>query len=394
MYLTEKHIVNYKHSFYKECDELCFNSKNIYNQALFNVRQYFFLNKKYLNYETNYHIVKEQECYSLLPTKVACQTIKMVDKNFKSFFSLLKNKTIKNKIPKYLHKEKGRYLTIFPKQALSIKEFKKNGLLHLSKTNIKINTKVKDFSLIKEVRISPKNNHYCIEIVYEKKRKEKLNNNLIASVDLGLNNLCALTFNNGSQPLLINGKPLKSINQYYNKQRSKLQSKLKNNVKTSKKIQKLTFKRNNKINDYLHKCSHLLVNQLVSKNISTLIIGKNTGMKQDINMGRTNNQNFVQAPLFRFADMLKYKCELEGITFLFQEESYTSKCSFFDNESIEKHDNYVGKRIKRGLFRTGKGMLVNADINGSYNIMKKAIPNAFANGIEVVGVQPLCLHIK
>lgn len=204
---------------------------------------------------------------------------------------------------------------------------------------------------------------------------------MIASIDLGLNNLCALAFNNGSQPLLFNGKPLKSMNQYYNKQRSRLQGKLKNGVKTSNRIHKLTFKRNNKINDYLHKCSRLLVNQLVSNNISTLVIGKNTGMKQDINIGRVNNQNFVQAPLFRFADMLKYKCELEGIIVIFQEESYTSKCSFFDNESIERHACYAGNRLKRGLFKTAKGMLVNADINGSYNIMRKAIPNAFVNGI-------------
>lgn len=144
----------------------------------------------------------------------------------------------------------------------------------------------------------------------------------------------------------------------------------------------------------MHKASHILVNQLVSQGISTLVIGKNTNMKQDINMGRVNNQNFVNIPIFRFADMLKYKCELEGITVIFHEESYTSKCSFLDNESIEKHEEYCGKRIKRGLFRSGTSKLINADVNGSYNIMKKAIPNAFGNGIEGCGVNPLNLFIK
>lgn len=394
MYLTEKHIINAKHSFYKECDELCFNSKNVYNQALYNVRQYYFTNQKYLNYESNYHVTKIQECYSLLPTKVFCQTLKMVDKNFKSFFSLLKNKSVKNKLPKYLDKESGRYLTIFPKQALGLREFKKSGFIHLSKTNIKIKTKITDFTIIKEVRISPKNNYYTIEVVYEKQCKDSVEGNLIASIDLGLNNLCAVTFNNGCEPLLLNGRPLKSINQYYNKKKAKLQNRLKNNKKTSKSIIKLSNKRNNKVQDYLHKASRILVNQLVSQGISTLVIGKNTNMKQDINIGRVNNQNFVSIPIFRFADILKYKCELEGIAVLLHEESYTSKCSFLDNESIEKHDHYCGKRIKRGLFRSGSGRIINADVNGSYNIMKKAIPNAFANGIEGCGVNPLNLFIK
>src|SRR5574344_1915381 len=123
MYLIEKHIINTKHSFYNECDRLCFQSKNIYNQALYNVRQHFFQTKQYLNYYSNYHVTKEQECYSYLPTKVFCQTVKMVDRNFKSFFALLKNKTVKNKIPKYLDTAKGRYLTIFPKQSIGLREF-------------------------------------------------------------------------------------------------------------------------------------------------------------------------------------------------------------------------------------------------------------------------------
>lgn len=394
MYLTEKHIITKSHKFFLECDTLCFKSKNVYNQALYNVRQFYFDNKKYLNYETNYHITKEQECYLYLPTKVFCQTLKMVDKNFKSFFALLKNKDVKNKIPKYLDKENGRYLTVFPKQAIGLKEFKKSGLVHLSKTEIRIKTNIKDFSIIKEVRISPKNGFYVLEIVYEKQCNESKNGDLCAAIDLGLNNLATITYSNGLTPNKINGRPLKSMNQYYNKKKAHLQSVLKGNKKTSKKIQSLNNKRNNKINDYLHKSSRLLVNQLVSQGVSTLVIGKNLNMKQDINIGRVNNQNFTNIPIFTFADMIKYKCELEGINVIYHEESYTSKCSFMDCEEICKHEVYVGRRVKRGLFRSSNGTFINADVNGSYNIMKKAIPNAFANGIEGVGVHPLDLSIE
>lgn len=233
-----------------------------------------------------------------------------------------------------------------------------------------------------------------IEVVYETQERVKKCNSNVASIDLGLNNLATITYNNGDNPEIINGRPLKSMNQYYNKQKAKYQSKLKGNRKTSKRIQILASKRNNKVNDYLHKASRELVNQLVSKDISTLVIGKNVNMKQDINIGKVNNQNFVQLPIMKFADIVKYKCELEGITVIFNEESYTSKCSFFDNEEICKHDEYIGKRIKRGLFRTADGYLINADVNGSYNIMKKAIPNALANGIEGLGVNPIVLTIK
>ena len=394
MYLVERHIIKKTHSYYDECDNLCFQSKNIYNQGLYNVRQHFFEKKKYLNYVNNYKITKEQDCYNYLPTKVFCQTLRKVDSNFKSFFSLLKNSTVKNKIPNYLPKETGRFVTVYPKQALGFREFKKTGRIHLSKTDIYINTRVKDFNDLKEVRIVPGLSQYIIEVVYEKSCKQLKESDLVASIDIGLNNLITVVYNNGEQPIVINGRPIKSINQFYNKKLACYKSKLKTS-KTSKRIRRLTNKRNNKINDYLHKASHMLVNQLVSMGVSTLIIGKNTGMKQDINIGKKNNQNFVMAPIMKFANIINYKCQLEGIKVVFHEESYTSKCSFFDKESIRKHDVYMGKRIKRGLFKTATGRLVNADVNGAYNIMKKAIPNVIkTDGIEDFGVSPLVLTIK
>lgn len=399
MIQVERHMITQKHSLYTECDELCYKSKNLYNQGLYNVRQHYFNTNEYLSYNNHYHIAKYQKSYMALPAKVSNQTLKMVDNNFKTFFALLKLKqkgsyTEKVNIPNYLDKD-SRYVIKYEKQALGSKEFKKANQIKLSKTNIVFNTKVSDWDSIKEVRIVPKGNHYVIEVVYQKKVKDKVINNNIASIDLGLNNLCTVTFNNGDKPLVINGKPLKSINQYYNKERSRLQSELelKQHVKTSKRITNLNNKRNNKVTDYLHNASRLLVNQLVSKQISTLIIGNNKGWKQDINIGKRNNQNFVSVPHSKLIELITYKCELEGISVIIQEESYTSKCSFLDNEPIQKHDEYKGSRIKRGLFKSYEGTLINADVNGSYNIMRKAIPNAFANGIEGVAVHPVKLKV-
>ena len=394
MYLTEKHIIKRTHPFYNECDRLCFQSKNIYNQGLYNVRQHYFNTKTYLNYYGNYDLTKTQECYDYLPKKVFTQTLRHVDMVFKSFFALLKNKSVKNKIPKYLDKVDGRYVTIFTKQAIGLREFKKTGKLRLSQTDIYIPTKLTDFTSLKEVRIVPRTHHYVIEVVYQVKEKTHHDNGKYAAIDLGLNNLATVAFNEGSKPLIVNGRPLKSINQYYNKKKAHYQSRLKGGRHTSKRICTLIVKRNNKVTDYLHKASRLLVNQLVSQGITTLVIGKNKNMKQDINIGKVNNQNFVQLPIMRFADLMKYKCELEGIKVLFNEESYTSKCSFLDLEPICKHDKYMGKRVKRGLFISRNGIKINADVNGAYNIMLKAIPNAFADGIEGVGVHPMVLTIK
>jgi IS605 OrfB family transposase len=215
-------------------------------------------------------------------------------------------------------------------------------------------------------------------------------NHRIASIDIGLNNLATLTSNGAFAPLILNGKPLKSINQFYNKKKAKLQAALKKEQKTSRRIQALTHKRNNKVKDYLHQSSRYVMNQLVSNQISVLVIGKNDQWKQEIALGSRTNQNFVQIPHATFIDQLKYKAQLVGIRVVLQEESYTSKCSFLDGESIQKHAEYQGKRIKRGLFRSKNGTVLNADVNGSANILKKAFPTAFNGyGIEGAVVHPI-----
>lgn len=215
-----------------------------------------------------------------------------------------------------------------------------------------------------------------MEVVYEVKDTDILyDNNRYAGIDLGINNLATIT-SNVSQSYIVNGRPVKSINQYYNKVKSNLQSKLKDKL-TSKKIQKLTFKRNCKIKDYFHKSTSYIVNQLVSDSINTVVIGQNKDWKQDINIGSKNNQSFTSIPHNMFTNMLKYKCRLNGINIVCIEESYTSKSSFLDSDPIlslkDKKVNFSGQRIKRGLYRSSNGSIINADVNGSFNILRRFV---------------------
>lgn len=383
MILSERHIIKNSELF-NELDNMCFLSKNLYNKGLYIVRQHFFNTEKYLNYNALENILKKSNDvdYYALPTKVSQQILMVLDNNFKSFFKLLekKKKGIYNekvKIPKYLDKD-SRNLLIFTSQAIS-KKFIKNGIIKLSNVKSTIKTKVKT---IKQVRIIHKGKHVVVEVLYEKSSNDIVTNNRYAAIDLGLNNLATIS-SNVTKPFIVNGKPLKSINQYYNKVKADFQSKLKNNEKYSKRISSLSLKRNNKINDYLHKSSTFIVNYLVSNNISMLIVGHNKEWKQNIKIGKKNNQNFVSIPHSRFKELLKYKCELEGIKYIEIEESYTSKCSFLDNEEICKHTSYKGKRVKRGLFKSNDGTLINADVNGSLNILKKVVGNFDYDPIEV-----------
>jgi len=391
MTLVEKHSINKNHKFYKEIDDLLFKSKNLYNRANYEIRESFIKNEKFLNYNNLQKIAQNSfDAYKELPAKVSQQTLKLLDQNWKSFFASIKDWS-KNpskylgrpKLPNYLDKTKGRQVVIYTKQAISKREYLKTGLLNLSKTSIFIKTKI-DFSNIQQVRIISRIGYFVIEVVYKKEELKQINSTNYLSIDLGLNNLATVTNNFKDKFFIINGKPLKSINQFYNKKLAEFKSKL-TNSKTSNKINKLTLKRNSKVSDYLHKSSKYLINYALKFNVSNIVIGKNDGWKQDINIGKKNNQNFVQIPYNRFIEMLTYKAKLLGIEVIQTEESYTSKCSFLDNEEIKKHSNYLGKRVKRGLFKTSKGLLINADINGSLNIAKKVkkVASGWINPNEV-----------
>lgn len=240
----------------------------------------------------------------------------------------------------------------------------------------------------------PSSNCYILEIVYEQPSSSAIDSKWIAGIDLGIDNLVALTSNKcGFRPLLVNGKPLKSRNQFSNKLKAKAQSQTTKNTKTSQRIQSLTYHRNRYVENYLHNTSRLIVDLLKSCNIGTLVIGKNDGWKQNIDIGKRNNQSFTQIPHAKLIDQLTYKCQLAGIKVVLQEESYTSKTSALDLEIPCKQISYAGKRIYRGLFRSRLGKVINADINGSVQIIRKYLPEAFTlEGVVSCAVQPLLVN--
>lgn len=409
MQLVEKHIINRNNEFFSECDSLAFKTKNLYNYCLYVVRQAYIKDKTNLLYELH-NLMKNTEDYKALPAKVASTVLLMVQHNFKSFFkanaeyysnpSKFKGKP---RLPKYLDKEKGRFVVSYTNQAISKKIFKTSNKIKLSQSIIEFKTKITDFKQINCIRIIPRLDYYVIEVIYTIPDAEiKQNNNRYMSIDLGVNNLATLTSNvKGINPIIINGKPLKSINQFYNKRLSHYQSVLekRNHSKTSKRTRKLTNNRTNKIDNYLHKASKKIVSLASANNLNTIIIGKNDGWKQETNMAKSANQTFVNIPHSRFIQMIQYKCEIEGINVILQEESYTSKASFLNLDFIPVYgdsDNheFSGYRKSRGLYKIkDESTLINADVNGSYNIMRKAIPNLFEDGIEGVGVNPIVITL-
>lgn len=375
MILVETHNISKNHKYYKDLDKLCLLSKNLYNSTLYYVRQHYFNTGEYISYNDVNRIFthNNQADYRALPAKVAKGTQRLVEQDFKSFFALLKkakngNYNKKVRIPKYADKVTGRKKIHYEKGALS---FKRKGYINLSKTDIFIKTNI-DRDDVEWVDIIPCKGYIKILVGYEKDCKQYRFNRRFASIDLGVNNLATVS-SNIMEPFIINGKPLKSINQFANKELARQRSILPKGVFTSKKIQSILLKRNNKINNYMHKASTYIVNQLVSNNITVLVIGYNKEWKQDTNMGKRANQNFIYIPFLKFIQMLEYKCKLNGIAVHLQEESYTSKCSFLDNEDVCKHSEYKGKRVHRGLFKSSSGKLINADLNGSLNIFKKLL---------------------
>jgi IS605 OrfB family transposase len=397
MQLVEQHIIKKNDSRFQPLDTAAFASKNLYNAANYVLRQEFIKEGRYISYRKLQKQMQPMEAYKALPAKVAQQVLINLDKNWQSFFAATgewkKNPTkfnAKPKLPNYKDKLSGRNLLLYTSQALSRKQVKQ-GKIKPSGLDIVVQTKQ---SKVDCVRIVPKKIHYVVEVVYTVQPKPaSVLSSLVAGIDIGLNNLATVTSNKqGFVPLVVNGRPLKSINQYYNKQRAYLQSQTKE--KTSHRIEQLNFKRNQKVNHELHVASRFIVNHLQKEGIGNLVIGKNPNWKQKINIGDQNNQNFVSIPHARFISMLTYKAQLVSIKVVITEESYTSKCSFLDLEPIEKREVYLGKRISRGMFRSSKGFLINADVNGSYNIIRKVAPNAFSNGVEGVVVHPLRVSLK
>ena len=391
MYLTLKQQV--KHLSKKEFRNLkylCHIAKNLKNQAIYNVRQHYFKNKKYLSYNENYKMLKNSENYKKLNSNMAQQILKEVDESFKSFFALLKlakngQYNGKIKLPNYLDKDGFTTLVIGfvrLKDDMLIVPYSNSFKKTHQEVKVKLPSVLKD-KKIKEIRIIPKQHSRYFEIQYTYEVKEiqrELNKENVLGIDLGIDNLCTCVTNAGAS-FIIDGRKLKSINQYYNKINAKLQG-----IKDKQKIEcttlrqkRITRKRNNRINDYLSKAARTIVNYCLNNDIGKLVLGYNEDFQRNSNIGSINNQNFVNIPYGKLRDKLIYLCKLYGIEFKLQEESYTSKASFFDGDEIPIYDKenlqeyiFSGKRIKRGLYQTSTGKLINADCNGALNILRKS----------------------
>ncbi|WP_440604486.1 RNA-guided endonuclease InsQ/TnpB family protein [Bacillus sp. GB_SG_008] len=373
--------------------------------------------KSFLSYnflDCLFKTMKQQD-YMNLPAQTNQAVMKKLYQNWKSFFASMKayqkhpsTFTGRPRIPKYIKSSMKEI--VFTNHVCKLQE----KYIRFPKTSIKLNIgKLFGYiEILKEVRVSPAYGKFKVEIVTEQSKPlpEHVDNNRYISIDLGINNIATIITNTGATPVLVKGNVIKSINQYYNKQKARLLGILRHGKEakegphTSNRLERLHEKRFLKIKDLFHKMSHHIVQLAIQQEISMIVIGKNTAWKQNSDMGKRQNQSFCHIPHNLLIEMIAYKAKRKGITVQIVEESYTSKASFLDNDAITTYGEedipvFSGKRIKRGLYRTKENKLLNADVNGAYNILKKAVPKAFADGIEGLCYQaavstPLVLSIS
>jgi putative transposase len=397
---VEQHRIDRHDPRWAAIDVAAFASKNLYNAALYLTRQaYIHQNHRIMSYGELDTLMQPTEPYRTIPAKVAQWVLKQVTLAWKSYFAACTEWAVHPdkflghpKLPTYLDKQ-GRNLLTYTTQALS-RNAKNVGWIVPSGLPIRVAT-TQSFETIAQIRIVPHATHYTVEVIYERAiTPADVDPAWVAGIDLGVNNLAMLTSNQpGSMPLLVNGRPLKALNQLYNKRCAQYQALLPEGQYTSHRLAVLTDKRKRQVDSYLHVASRRIVDHLVQHRIGTLVIGKNDGWKQEVTLGARTNQAFVFLPHARFIEMLTYKAHLVGIDVILTEESYTSKCSFLDSEPLTQQAQYVGKRVKRGLFVTALGKRLNADVNGSYNMIVKVVPNAFGNGREGMVVHSVRLDL-
>lgn len=394
---VEKHFISENNPYYLMLDEFCFKSKNLYNFANYHVRKRFIETGEWLKYNEMDKLFKQENMdsdYRSMPiSHSAQQCLRLLEKNWKSFFKSIKdwskNKDKYNgrpKLPNYLPKN-GRNIVVLTNINCNIKD----GIIKFPKSfnGFTLNTKCKD---LQQVRILPRNKYIVIEVVYNKDVIDlKEDNNRYVSVDLGLDNLATLTNNCNITPVIISGRKIKSINQYYNKQMSHHReiSKRLNGLDYTNRMNKLTIKRNNLITDLIHKASRSIINYALSCEANTIVIGNNKDWKRESKMSKKVNQSFIGIPHQMLINQIIYKAQDLGINVMLTEESYTSGTSFLDNELPIKENYNKSRRVYRGLFKSNTGKLINADVNGSLQIMKKVFPNAFSHGIEDYGFNPI-----
>ncbi len=417
MQLVEQHCIRKSDPRYSVIDEAAFKSKNLYNAALYEMRQAFIHQSIYLSYEEMDTRMQPHEAYKALPAKVSQQVLRQLADSWKAFREAKaayeedpSKFTGRPRLPKYKHKTEGRNILTYTMQAVSRgKRSLQRGIIRPSMLPIEVKTQ-QDSKQIDQVRIVPRNGHYVVEVIYHKKPVQaQVDPSYCVAIDLGVTNLAAITANRvGFVPRLVNGRTLKAMNQWYNKRMKELKLCLpkEDRERVTRQMEQITNKRNRQVNHYLHAASKGIIDFLVKEGVGTIIVGKNPLWKQEAGMGRRNNQNFVAIPHARFIDMLTYKASLVGIQVEVQEESYTSKASFLDLDPIPTYKpnddteyTFSGKRIGRRnrLYRTKDGQIICADVNGSYNILRKRKPDAFthvdAKGIAAYVVQPLRLAV-
>ena len=387
---VEQQIIRKSHPLWKTIDKMCFNAKNLYNYANYIIRQEYLKSKTYIPYrEMNFNLKTHKQYKDCMSQPANC-VLRLLDKNWKSFFEGLKEYQ-KNpskflgrpQLPKYLKKD-GRYLWMIPNNSCYFD--KKNGELCFRIRKLQsVKWKCRCQGRLIQVRFVPRGCVYVMEIVSEIEVPDTVeSDNRIVGIDLGVNNLITASNNIGKQPFIINGRGLKSINQFYNKRRAELQSELKrrNNKDWSEKLDLITQKRFNRIKNYMHNASSYVIKWCVNNQIDTLVVGHNDEWKQKVKLGIKVNQNFTYIPYDMLIKQLAYKCENVGIRFIEIEESYTSGTSFLDGELPCKENYDKSRRVKRGLFQSKQG-LINSDVNGSLQIIRKVFPDAFSYGIEV-----------
>lgn len=390
MQLVERHLIKPSHALYETLDDLTFKAKNLYNHGLYLYRQSYFEHKKdpekpTLSWVEIDKSLRRQghEDVRALPAKVANAVLKNLGESIASYWKLvrLKNEGGLNqnpRLPQYLHKTEGRYPVSFNYQTFGKTRGANNELFLCPKgINLAIPTKVDN---PKQVRIVPKHNNFVIEVVYDAEESAPKRTSKYAGIDLGVDNFATVTFSTQNKPLIVKGLELKSINQGYNRLIAKAQTLLPDSQKTSKSIHRLWSRRSWVLQTKIHQITAFLTTLFDEMQIETVFIGKNTNWKQNLPFGKVVKQRFAYLPYETFIEQLRYKCQLRGITVTVQEESYTSKASFLDNDNIPVYGEvedpkFSGRRIKRGLYRTGDGQLINADVNGSYNILKKGLMN-------------------
>lgn len=393
----EQHNIKYGTEFYKFVDEMCFKSKNLYNYANYIIRQEFINNGNWIKYNQLFQLVKESDPYKNIGSNVGQGTLRILDKNWKSFFKAIKdwkknpNKYLgRPKIPKYKDKD-GRFLLSLDSNKVKLK----NGYVFFAWKLFKpFNNMFKTNAQerILQCRFIPRCGKYVMEIVYEIEVPDvSENSDRVAAIDIGVDNFITMVNNIGENPIAVKGGVIKSINQFYNKQKANIQSELKkvNGKDWSKKLQKLTDKRYEMIKYQMHCISKYVVDWCVLYGIDTLIVGHNDKWKQK----KQGMQNFTYIPYELFIQMLAYKCENNGIKFVENEEAYTSGTSFLDNEDPVKENYNKERRVHRGLFIADCGKKINADVNGAYQILKKVIPDAFSKGIEGAGSHPTIINL-